>query len=97
MTSRTRMVTILAVLAFAAFLLYSTMSSQRYECTVTVEFQAIFNDDPLLPPELVPRPWPGRTARELLLRSRRTAMRLRTSASRPALFRTYDDLIESIP
>ena len=64
---------------------------------VTVEFQAIFNDDPLLPPELVPRPWPGRTARELLLRSRRTAMRLRTSASRPALFRTYDDLIESIP
>jgi len=39
MTSRTRMVTILAVLAFAAFLLYSTMSSQRYECTVTVEFQ----------------------------------------------------------
>src|SRR6476619_8380229 len=39
MTSRSRMVTILAVLAFVAFLLYSTMASQRYECTVTVEFQ----------------------------------------------------------
>jgi hypothetical protein len=39
MTSRSRMVTILAVLAFVAFLLYSTMSSQRYQCTVTVEFQ----------------------------------------------------------
>jgi phenylacetic acid degradation operon negative regulatory protein len=63
---------------------------------VTVEFQSIFNDDPLLPPELLPRPWPGRAARELLLQSRRTAMRLRTTASRPALFRTYDDLIESI-
>jgi len=33
------MVTILAVLAFVAFLLYSTMASQRYECTVTFEFQ----------------------------------------------------------
>jgi hypothetical protein len=39
MTSRSRTVTILAVLAFVAFLLYSTLSSQRYECTVTVEFQ----------------------------------------------------------
>ena len=39
MTSRSRMVTILAVLAFVAFLLYSTMSSQRYQCTVTVDFQ----------------------------------------------------------
>jgi hypothetical protein len=38
MTSRSRAVTILAVLAFVAFLLYSTLSSQRYECTVTVEF-----------------------------------------------------------
>lgn len=39
MTSRSRTVTILAVLAFVAFLLYSTLSSQRYECTVTVEFK----------------------------------------------------------
>ncbi|MBA2281579.1 MAG: transcriptional regulator [Acidimicrobiia bacterium] len=65
--------------------------------TVTVQFQSVFNGDPLLPPELLPRPWPGRAARELLLRSRRTAMRLRTTANRPALFRTYDELIESIP
>jgi hypothetical protein len=39
MTSRSRAVTILAVLAFVAFLLYSTLSSQRYECSVTVEFK----------------------------------------------------------
>ena len=63
---------------------------------VTVAFQAVFNADPLLPPELLPRPWPGRAARDLLLRSRRLGMRVRHRADRPALFRTYDDLIESI-
>ena len=63
---------------------------------VTVEFQAVFNDDPLLPPELLPRPWPGRAARELLLRSRRLALQLRTTGARPALFRTYDEAIESL-
>lgn len=62
----------------------------------TVEFQAIFNDDPLLPPELLPRPWPGRAARDLFLRNRRLGLQLRTSQTRPALFRTYDELIESL-
>ena len=31
-------VSLLVVLAFAAFLLWSTLSSQRVECSVTVEF-----------------------------------------------------------
>jgi len=65
--------------------------------SVTVEFSEIFADDPLLPPELLPRPWPGRAARELLTRSRRLALRLREQHNRPALFRSFDDLIESIP
>ena len=65
--------------------------------SVTVEFSEIFADDPLLPPELLPRPWPGRAARELLTRSRRQALRLREEHNRPALFRSFDDLIESIP
>lgn len=65
--------------------------------SVTVEFQAIFSADPLLPPELLPRPWPGRSARELLVRSRRLALLLREQHNRPALFRSFDDLIESIP
>jgi phenylacetic acid degradation operon negative regulatory protein len=65
--------------------------------SVTVEFSEIFADDPLLPPELLPRPWPGRAARELLVRSRRLALRLREQHNRPALFRSFDDLIESIP
>ena len=64
---------------------------------VTVEFQTIFNSDPLLPPELLPRPWPGRAARELLVRSRRLALLMREQHNRPALFRSFDDLIESIP
>ncbi|MEY2402571.1 MAG: phenylacetic acid degradation operon negative regulatory protein [Acidimicrobiaceae bacterium] len=65
--------------------------------SVTVEFSEIFGDDPLLPPELLPRPWPGRAARELLVRSRRLALLLREQHNRPALFRSFDDLIESIP
>jgi phenylacetic acid degradation operon negative regulatory protein len=65
--------------------------------SVTVEFSQIFVDDPLLPPELLPRPWPGRGARDLLMRSRRLALLLREQHNRPALFRAFDDLIESIP
>jgi phenylacetic acid degradation operon negative regulatory protein len=65
--------------------------------SVTVEFQSIFTADPLLPPELLPRPWPGRAARELLVRSRRLALLMREQHNRPALFRSFDDLIESIP
>jgi phenylacetic acid degradation operon negative regulatory protein len=65
--------------------------------SVTVEFASVFADDPLLPPELLPRPWPGRAARELLVRSRRMALLLREQHNRPALFRSFDDLIESIP
>jgi phenylacetic acid degradation operon negative regulatory protein len=63
-----------------------------------VDFQACFNDDPLLPPELLPRPWPGRNARELLLSSRRLALAIRKGQGRPALFRAnFDDAVESIP
>jgi phenylacetic acid degradation operon negative regulatory protein len=64
---------------------------------VAVAFQACFNDDPLLPPELVPRPWPGRAARELLGRSRRMGIALRRDGQRPALFRLYDEAIDSLP
>jgi len=35
---RGRLLTLLAVLAFGGFLLWSTLSSQRVECTVTVAF-----------------------------------------------------------
>ena len=38
MTSRARTVTMLVVLGFVAFLLWSTLSAQRSECIVSVEF-----------------------------------------------------------
>jgi phenylacetic acid degradation operon negative regulatory protein len=51
--------------------------------------------DPLLPPDLLPHPWPGREARDLLVRSRRLAQRIRADSDGPALFATYDDLVDS--
>lgn len=50
-----------------------------------------FDDDPLLPPELLPRPWPGRLARDLVIRSRRLAVSLLESHQRPTLFRLFDE------
>jgi hypothetical protein len=37
-TNRGRLLTLLVVLAFGVFLLWSTLSSQRAECTVAVAF-----------------------------------------------------------
>ena len=39
MTSRGRILTLLLILAFGGFLLWSTLSSQRAQCTVTVAFK----------------------------------------------------------
>jgi len=39
MSSRARLVTVLVIVGFLAFLLYATMEVQRVECAVTVEFQ----------------------------------------------------------
>ena len=64
---------------------------------IVVAFQEVFDRDPLLPPELLPRPWPGRAARELLLDARRLGLRLREDHERPALFRNFDDLIGALP
>lgn len=60
---------------------------------MVVAFQQIFLRDPLLPPELLPRPWPGREARDLLVTSRRLALRLRAEHERPALFAAFDELV----
>lgn len=39
MNSRTRAITLIAVLGFVAFLLWSTLTSQRVECAVTIDFR----------------------------------------------------------
>ncbi len=65
--------------------------------TMSVAFQECFNDDPLLPPELLPRPWPGVAARDLVVTSRRLALAMRTTRGRPALFRFFDEAVEVLP
>jgi phenylacetic acid degradation operon negative regulatory protein len=63
---------------------------------IGIKFAECFNVDPLLPPELLPKPWPGRTARELVVRSRRMGILLREEHNKPRLFAPFDDVIETI-
>lgn len=62
---------------------------------MVIAFQEVFMRDPLLPPELLPRPWPGRAARDLLMTSRRLALRLRAEHERPALFAAFDQFADT--
>jgi phenylacetic acid degradation operon negative regulatory protein len=64
---------------------------------MAVAFADTFNRDPLLPPELLPRPWPGRAARDLVARSRKLAVAIRQTPGRPALFRLFDEAVEALP
>lgn len=63
----------------------------------SVAFAEVFEDDPLLPPELLPHPWPGRTARELVREARRLALAQRETPTGPALFQFFDVAVEAIP
>lgn len=49
--------------------------------------------DPFLPPELLPRPWSGRVARELVIRCRKLATLVRESGTGTGLFENYDSFI----
>jgi phenylacetic acid degradation operon negative regulatory protein len=60
-----------------------------------LRYQECFAGDPLLPPELLPRPWPGREARELVLTCRRVGVLLREEHDKPKLFAPWDDLLLS--
>ncbi len=64
---------------------------------IAIRFNECFERDPLLPPELLPKPWPGRQARELLARCRRLGVLARSEQSGPALFRVFDDAIAHLP
>ncbi len=59
--------------------------------TVGMRFAEVSLHDPFLPPELLPRPWPGRTARQLMARVHRAGSLLRGDAQRPNLFRVFDE------
>jgi phenylacetic acid degradation operon negative regulatory protein len=64
--------------------------------TMAVSYTECSTHDPYLPPELLPRPWPGRAAREIVSRSRRLALLLREEAGRPALFGMFDEMLETL-
>lgn len=64
---------------------------------IAVRFADSFNLDPLLPPELLPRPWPGRQARELLARCRKMGVLTRADHHAPAFFWIFDEAIAHLP
>lgn len=64
---------------------------------IAIRFNECFELDPLLPPELLPRPWPGRTARDLLAKCRRHGVLARYDKQGPALFSVFDDAISHLP
>jgi phenylacetic acid degradation operon negative regulatory protein len=64
---------------------------------LAIRFNGCFESDPLLPPELLPRPWPGKDARELLARCRKLGVLAREDKDGPGLFRVFDDAIAHLP
>ncbi|WP_328504989.1 transcriptional regulator [Streptomyces sp. NBC_00457] len=64
--------------------------------TIAVELAAeltrAMEPDPLLPPQLLPQPWPGTQARELIARSWAALHEREPDEARPALFRLYADI-----
>jgi phenylacetic acid degradation operon negative regulatory protein len=64
--------------------------------TIAVELAAeltrAMEPDPLLPPELLPRPWPGAEAREIVARCWAALHEREGGEARPALFRLYADI-----
>lgn len=64
--------------------------------TIAVELAAeltrAMEPDPLLPPQLLPQPWPGTQARELIARCWAVLHEREGGEARPALFRLYADI-----
>lgn len=63
---------------------------------MVVAFRHCFDHDPLLPPELLPRPWPGRTAREIVAESYRLGLLSRQQHTQPALFRHFAEVASTV-
>lgn len=61
-----------------------------------VDHDSISAGDPFLPPELLPRPWAGRAARELVVRCRKLAHQVRESGAGTGLFEGYDSFVLDI-
>lgn len=59
---------------------------------LAAELTRAMEPDPLLPPELLPRPWPGTEARELVARCWAALRRRDQGEDRPVLFRLHADI-----
>ncbi|MFI7246028.1 PaaX family transcriptional regulator C-terminal domain-containing protein [Streptomyces qinglanensis] len=59
---------------------------------LAAELTRAMDPDPLLPPELLPRPWPGAQAREVVARCWAALHERAPRDSRPAVFRVYADI-----
>ena len=57
---------------------------------MAVAFTPCFDADPLLPASLLPQPWPGTRARDLLMASRRLGLALRRAQGRAQFFHFFD-------
>lgn len=64
---------------------------------IAISFAACFDADPLLPPEMLPKPWPGREARQILARCRKLGLMIRGDKSGPALFSVFDEVAALMP
>ncbi|MGW8988115.1 PaaX family transcriptional regulator C-terminal domain-containing protein [Streptomyces parvus] len=64
--------------------------------TIAVELAAeltrAIEPDPLLPPQLLPQPWPGTQARELIAQCWAALPQLDQGEAQPTLFRLYTDI-----
>lgn len=58
--------------------------------SMAAAFTDVYYDDPLLPPELLPQPWPGTQARALVREARELARGLRSEPRSATLFSFFD-------
>ncbi|MFF5205798.1 PaaX family transcriptional regulator C-terminal domain-containing protein [Streptosporangium sp. NPDC000396] len=68
--------------------------------TIAIELAAEFTratePDPLLPPELLPQPWPGARARALIAQCWSRLLHQDDQAAPPRLFRLYADVVREV-
>ncbi|MEV7014029.1 PaaX family transcriptional regulator C-terminal domain-containing protein [Streptosporangium sp. NPDC051022] len=63
---------------------------------LAAEFTRAMEPDPLLPAELLPQPWPGTAARDVLARCWSHLLRRDDDASPALLFRLYADVVREV-
>ncbi|MFE0577449.1 PaaX family transcriptional regulator C-terminal domain-containing protein [Streptomyces sp. NPDC058874] len=69
----------------------------RYAIELAAAFTAAMEPDPLLPPELLPRPWPGARARALAARCWEALGDGAPDRGSPRLFRLYGEALDTRP